>query len=123
MFLFSKFFILQKLCILFTNFCKDEGFRKQEHSNSIASLNKIQEQISSERTKEIDERNNIEIERIKNLKETWSKHQENAKSAIKNICNKHTIEYIEKVPFKGEPDNTIRICDEFVVFDAKSQQR
>ena len=27
---------------------------------------------------------------------------------------------MEKPPFKGNPDNTIKICDEFVVFDAKS---
>ena len=27
---------------------------------------------------------------------------------------------MEKVPFKGEPDNTIKICDEYIVFDAKS---
>jgi len=36
------------------------------------------------------------------------------------ICQKHTIEYVDSVPFKGNPDNTIKICDEFVVFDAKS---
>ena len=27
---------------------------------------------------------------------------------------------MNKVPFKGEPDNTIRISDEYIVFDAKS---
>ena len=42
------------------------------------------------------------------------------RQAIKSICSKHTIEYVDKVAFKGEPDNTLKICDEFVVFDAKS---
>jgi hypothetical protein len=36
------------------------------------------------------------------------------------ICEKHTIEYLDKVPFKGSPDNTIKLCDEFIIFDAKS---
>jgi predicted nucleic acid-binding Zn-ribbon protein len=99
---------------------KDEEFRKQEHSNSLASLEKIQDQIQNERTKEVQERNNAEIERLKNLKETWKKHQDTAKSIIKAICQKHTVEYVETVPFKGDPDNAILICDEYVVLDAKS---
>ncbi|HEV8514426.1 MAG TPA: hypothetical protein VGQ59_14190, partial [Cyclobacteriaceae bacterium] len=47
-------------------------------------------------------------------------HQETVKNIIKTICSRHTIEYVDKVPFKGEPDNTIKISNEFVVFDAKS---
>lgn len=103
-----------------TQLLKDEEFRKQEHSNAMASLNKIQDQIQNDRNKEIEERNNAEIERIRKLKETWSNHQEKVKGMIKSICEKHTISYVDKVPFKGEPDNTLKICDEFVIFDAKS---
>ncbi|NJO25809.1 MAG: hypothetical protein HC867_08705 [Bacteroidia bacterium] len=103
-----------------TQLIKDEDFRKQEHSNSLASLEKIQNQIQAERNKEVEERNTKEIERIRKLKETWSKHQENAKSIIKSICQKHTIQYIDKVSFKGDPDNSLLICDEYIVFDAKS---
>lgn len=103
-----------------TQLLKDEEFRKQEHSNSIASLKQFQDQIQNDRNKEIEERNNTEIERIKRTKETWSNHQETVKNTIKTTCSKHTIQYIDKVPFKGEPDNTLKICDEYVIFDAKS---
>jgi len=103
-----------------TQLLKDEDFRKTEHSNSVAALSKIQDQIKEERTKEVEIRNIAEIERIKALKETWGTHQEFVKNAIKSICQKYTIEYIDKVPFKGEPDNTLYICDEYVIFDAKS---
>ncbi|QEC69337.1 hypothetical protein FRZ67_19230 [Panacibacter ginsenosidivorans] len=103
-----------------TQLLKDEEFRKQEHSNSVSALSQIQNQIQSERTKEIDERNATEIERLKNLKDTWNRHQESAKNIVKTICQRHTIQYIDKVPFKGDPDNTLLICDEFVIFDAKS---
>jgi len=36
------------------------------------------------------------------------------------LSQRYLIEYVDKVPFKGDPDSTIKICDEFVVFDAKS---
>ena len=31
-----------------------------------------------------------------------------------------SVDYIEEVPFKGKPDNTINICGEYIIFDAKS---
>lgn len=103
-----------------TRLLKDEEFRKKEHSNAVSSLTTIQAQIYERNNKEQEERTNKELERIKALKETWSRHQENAQNLIKAICQKHTIQYLEKVPFKGDPDNTLQICDEFIVFDAKS---
>jgi hypothetical protein len=103
-----------------TRLLKDEEFRKKEHSNAVSSLTTIQEQIHKDRKHELEEKANIELERIEALKETWSRHQENARNLIKAICQKHTIQYLEKVPFKGDPDNTLQICDEFIVFDAKS---
>ena len=99
---------------------KDEEFRKREHSNAMASLQRIQDQIQADRNSELTTRNAKEIERIRDLKMTWSKHQEHAKETIKSICQRYTIQYVEKVPFKGDPDNTLMICDEFVVLDAKS---
>lgn len=102
------------------NLQKEEEFRKAEYSNAMATLQDIKEQIQAERLKELEERSNMEIARIKALKETWSNHQTGVRSAIKTLCNKHTIEFIEQVPFKGEPDNAVQICDEYIVFDAKS---
>lgn len=98
----------------------EEENRRIKFENDIATLNSIKDQIQQDRNREMDERVTVELARHENLKETWNKHQSNVKNLIKNICNKHTIEYIEKVPFPGEPDNTLKICDEFVIFDAKS---
>ena len=103
-----------------TYLIKDEEFRKQEHSNSLAALSKIQDQIQQDRSREVEESNIAELQRIRDFREIWSKHQESVKNAIKSICRQHTIDYVDKVPFKGEPDNTLLICDEYVVFDAKS---
>jgi hypothetical protein len=99
---------------------KEDEFRKNEHSKALFTLNKIQTQVQDERQREVTDRNNAEIERIKRLKETWSAHQETVRNTIKTICSRHTIDYVEKVPFKGDPDNTLKIADEFIIFDAKS---
>jgi hypothetical protein len=111
---------LQKNIQQNTQLTKDEEFRKQDHAKAIDSLKNIQDRIQNDRNRELDERKNAEINRIHKLRETWTAHQENVKNTIKTICSKHTIEYVEKVPFRGEPDNTLKISNEFVVFDAKS---
>ncbi len=99
---------------------KEEEFRKNEYLKSVGSLNSTIEYHQQERAREVEALNNEEISRLKKLKETWFNHEENVQSRIKTICSKHTIEYVEKVPFKGTPDNTLKICDEFVIFDSKS---
>lgn len=111
---------LKKVIEQNTKLMKDDDFRKHEYSHSVATLNKIQEQIHTERKREIEDKNEIEIKRIRSLKETWSNHQINVKNIVKSICSRHIIEYVESVPFKGNPDNTLKICDEFVILDAKS---
>jgi hypothetical protein len=103
-----------------TQLLKDEEFRKQEHAKAVASLENIQARIQNDRSNELNDRKEAEINRIRRLRETWSAHQENVKNTIKTICSRHTIEYVDKVPFKGEPDNTLKISNEFVIFDAKS---
>jgi len=99
---------------------QEDEFRRGEHSNAMFTLQSIKEQIQEERRMEVEERNNAEITRIRKLKETWFNHQTSVRNAIKGICNKYTIEYMDQVPFRGDPDNTLKICEEYIVFDAKS---
>ncbi len=111
---------LQKAITLVADAKKNEEFRRHEHSNAMASLKQIQEGVQKAREEEINERNKAEITRLSNLKETWVNHEEHVRNRIKIICSKNAIDYVDKVPFKGKPDNTIRINDEFIIFDAKS---
>lgn len=99
---------------------KEDEFRRQEHSNAMASLREIQRKIQDDREQELLTKNQAEILRIRKLKETWLKHEENVKNRMRAICHRHGIEYVDKVPFKGKPDNTVRINDEYIIFDAKS---
>ena len=103
-----------------TQFQSLEEHRKSEYEKSMSALNQIQQKIQRDREVELEGRNKTEIERIKKLKETWSAHEENVEGRIKAICNRHGIDYVDKVPFKGNPDNTIKIKDEYIIFDAKS---
>lgn len=110
----------QKVRNQVTQLEKEDEFRKQEHSNAISSLRQIQEKIQRDRDREVEEKNRVEFEKIKKLKETWLNHEEHVKNRIKTICSQYTIEYVDRVPFKGKPDNTLKINNEYIIFDAKS---
>lgn len=103
-----------------TQFKTTEEQRRQEHKEAISSLNKVVERYARERTEEREKAHQAELEKLRKLKETWLNHETNVKSRIKAICNRNGVEYVESVPFKGKPDNTLKIKDEFIVFDAKS---
>jgi hypothetical protein len=99
---------------------ESEANMLKQYENKMATLDGIQKRIENERKQEVDSRHQAEIQKIASLKENWARHETTVKETIKAICQKHIIEYIEKPPFKGNPDNTIEICDEYVIFDAKS---
>ena len=58
------------------------------------------------------------------LKETWSRHEKDVEDKMKLICQQVGVEYVDKesFPFTGKPDNCIKVCDEYIIFDSKSPQ-
>lgn len=103
-----------------TLFISTEESRQNKHEAAIASLEKIETRIQRERDEEVEQQNAAAIERLANLKQTWISHENNVKGNVRSIAQRHMIDYIDKVPFKGTPDNTLFICDEYIIFDAKS---
>ena len=99
---------------------KADETRQNEQLKAMSTLSALQNRVSDERAKEVAAKQQAELQVFEQQKETWSKHQTDTKNKIKLLCEKHTIEYVDKVPFRGDPDNTILICGEMVVFDAKS---
>ncbi|MCX5751373.1 MAG: hypothetical protein NT099_06880 [Candidatus Saganbacteria bacterium] len=99
---------------------KVEDDRRASHDEKAATLNAALERVDKERALEIKAANDKVIAELEAKKKTWANHQDNVKNAMRLICQRLTIEYVDKPPFKGTPDNTIKICDEFVIFDAKS---
>src|SRR5215207_2453381 len=101
----QKFNEEREECIKLKN---EEERRKAEHSKAMETFEQWRLQIQAERNLEIEERQQAEINKLKALKQTWLLHETTVKARMKTLCQKHTIEYADSVPFKGNPDNTIK---------------
>ncbi len=111
---------LRKISEENTRFRSNEEQRKNYHNELVSNLNESIKRNDAEREEEKKKLHEQEIMRLRKMKETWLNHEENVQTRIKNICHKHGVEYVDKVPFKGKPDNTLKINNEFVILDAKS---
>lgn len=94
--------------------------RLKEYESRMSNLTETIKRFDRDRIQEKEDRHAREIERLRFMKQTWINHEDNVKSRIKLICNRHGVEYADQVPFKGKPDNTLKINDEYIIFDAKS---
>lgn len=98
----------------------EERQRIKERDVAVDGLLKIQNKAQQNMDDFMAEQHRKEMERLEGMKKIWAIHQLSTSERIKSLCQKHTIAYVDKVPFKGEPDNTVMICKEYIVFDAKS---
>ena len=94
--------------------------RSEEFQKNVTAVNTIRTSLENERNKLTDDRVREKEEQFEKIRQTWKNHEETVKSVIRNICKAHLIEYVENVPFRGSPDNTVKIAGEYVIFDAKS---
>lgn len=101
-----------------------EEQRTQDFDNKVASLNTLYQQLEQQIQKTQQEREEEVTQRFEELKRTWVNHEQEVEEHIRGVCKHCQVEFVDKesVPFKGKPDNTIKICDEYVIFDAKSPQ-
>ncbi len=97
----------------------DQG-KTDEFLRNISAVKAIQKGLEEERNRLNEERIREKEEYFEKMRLTWRNHENTVKAAIKNICKTHLIEYVENVPFRGNPDNTVMIAGEYVIFDAKS---
>jgi uncharacterized protein YoxC len=97
---------------------KEENFKN--YNDNIARLNQTKESLEAERKRLNDDRVREAEEHFENMKRQWAEHEADVKNAILKICEANYVNYIEKVPFRGNPDNTIEISGEYIIFDAKS---
>jgi hypothetical protein len=94
--------------------------RTEEFQKNVTAVNAIRTSLENERNKLSDDRVREKEKQFERIKQTWHNHEETVKSVIRNICKAHLIEYVDNVPFRGNPDNTVMIAGEYVIFDAKS---
>jgi len=99
-----------------------EPLRVEEHqrhleklATTIDSYNLLREKIAKEKEDE-------KIRELEKMKFTWSIHEDAVKEKMQYACSFLGVEYVDNFPYKGKPDNVVKICDEFIIFDAKSPQ-
>lgn len=97
---------------------KEENVRV--FSENIARLNQTKESFEAERRRLDEARLREAADRFEAMKKQWADHETDVKNAIIRICDFNHVNYVEKVPFRGNPDNTIEISGEYIIFDAKS---
>jgi len=97
-----------------------EEERKLEYERKIAELNQVKENLDNDRKRLSDERVREKQESFEKMKKQWTEHETLVEQKIKQLCQTHLVKYVDKVPFRGSPDNAVEICDEYIIFDAKS---
>jgi len=97
-----------------------EETRQSNYENKITQLNEVRTGLVDDRTRLNDKRLKEKQDQFDRMKGQWTEHETAVEQKIKQLCQTHLINYKEKVPFKGNPDNAIEICDEYIIFDAKS---
>ncbi|HOB39293.1 MAG TPA: hypothetical protein PKI40_09595 [Methanomassiliicoccaceae archaeon] len=109
---------------IITQFESAEESRREEHASRVAAVEAFMNDLKEDRVRLEKEREEALRAHMEEIKRTWLNHEVRVEETLKALCSKHTIEYLgkETVPFKGKPDNTLRICGEYVIFDAKSPQ-
>jgi len=109
---------------LITQFESAEASRKEEHAAKVNEVTAFMNGLKEDKVRLEREKEEALRAHMEEMKQTWLNHEVRVEETLRALCSKHTIEYLgkEKVPFRGKPDNTLRICDEYVIFDAKSPQ-
>jgi len=92
----------------------------KEYQREVAQVSQVKKDLDAERGRIQDSKLKEKEDEFEKLKIQWSSHETFVEQKIKMLCQTHLVDYIEEVPFKGKPDNTIDICGEYIIFDAKS---
>jgi hypothetical protein len=97
--------------------------RIREHDARVTELMSLKKQLEDDRLRVQTERDEEIRSEFADMEQTWKKHEEIVEQSLRSICQRHTIDYCdkEKFPYAGKkPDNALMICDQYVIFDAKS---
>lgn len=103
-----------------TTYKTNEEKLKKNHDRAVERMLQAQHSFEQDAQRLHDERVAEKEAHFATMKKQWANHEVSVEQFIRSLCDKHIIPYIKPVPFRGNPDNTIEICGEYVIFDAKS---
>lgn len=111
---------ISKINLSNSKFETTEEQRRKTYEGSIIQLNQLKETLENEIKRISDERVAAQKDLFDKMKRQWGEHETAVEQTLKAICQNHFIKYVDSVPFRGSPDNCLEICDEYIIFDAKS---
>jgi len=97
-----------------------EAERTKQHDHRMSQALAIQASFENEKQRLSNERVEEVQQREEKQRETWRDHEAAVATFMRRLSDQHAIEYVTEFSFRGKPDNAIKICDEIIVFDAKS---
>lgn len=103
-----------------TRFEESQNQKQRDYDHRVTQLNALNSQMEHDRLRIQAERESEIAEKHEAMKRQWRDHELWVEQTLKTLCQKHGIEYVNKVPFRGNPDNTLKIANEYIVFDAKA---
>lgn len=106
-----------------TTFENKEERRNEDLRKSIDKSNALQESLEKEKERINDERVAEKEAHFEKMRKQWGEHEKEIENHIKMICKNHILTYIpqEEFPYaRNKPDNTIKISEQYIIFDAKS---
>jgi len=99
---------------------QEKNAKDIERDAVITKYEQFENNARDREAKKEEEVNKKEEEAKTQLKRKWQDHEEHVNQYIKLICQEESITFIEEWHHEKKPDNVIKICNEYIVFDAKS---
>lgn len=106
----------------FTSLESKDLARNESLIKSIDKSNALQDSLEKEKERLSDERVLEKSLYFEKMKKKWGEHEKDIENHIQMICKKHILEYIsqEEFPYSRlKPDNTVKISEQYIIFDAK----
>lgn len=102
---------------------QEENSKDAIRESQIAKYEQFENNAREREHRERQEKIQQKEDQDQQIKRTWQDHEINVNNTIKLICQEEAITFVEDWHHEKKPDNVIKICDEYIVFDAKSPSK
>jgi len=102
---------------------QEENSKDAIRESQIAKYEQFENNAREREHRERQEKIQQKEDHDQQIKRTWQDHEINVNNTIKLICQEEAITFVEDWHHEKKPDNVIKICDEYIVFDAKSPSK
>ena len=99
---------------------QEKNSKDAERDAVITKYEQFENNAREREAKKEEETHRLLEEKKVQLKRKWQDHEEYVNQYIKLICQEEAITFIEEWHHEKKPDNVIKICNEYIIFDAKS---